>query len=97
MISRDNFKLALAVIYTIQILIIAFAAFYSPFIAVNIISFISINAAINFAFSFYLLNLKNVKGWWKKQWYLARARANHKRMVKLQYEKEVGYTSKDLK
>ena len=97
MINRDEFKVALAVIYTLQILIITFLSFKSPFIALNVNTFIITQTIINFLFAFYLLNLKNIVGWWKREWFLAKARREHKESIKMEYEKRVGYNYEQLK
>lgn len=96
-ISKDNLRLALAVLYTLQLITMALVATHSPFVAVNITQFILLNSIIHFAFGFYLFNLQNVAGWWRKQWFLARERANYRNAIKERYERETGMGYHKLK
>jgi len=90
MISKEKLRLSIIYHFTLQILIISFTAFHSPFVAVNIIPFILVNTLIFFLFGFYLFDLKNVKGWWNKKFFEARQRILFKQEVKKEIARQKG-------
>lgn len=93
---KDRLRRSIYVMFTIQIMLITYATFHSPFIASNYTNIMVICGLISFGLGFYLLNLQNVKGWWLRKFFEAKQKVDFERSVKKEIARQrgLGYDKK---
>lgn len=92
---RLETRFAIFVVYVIYNLAFVFMAMKSNYIANNITNLMVLNVVLTSLIMLWSFDLKNIIGWWNKQWFIRKQRALHRQEIKARLERErgLGYDS----
>lgn len=88
--QRLETRLAIAVVYFLQTIIVVKCIWGYPTLMVDINKFVITLGLFNTIISIYAMDLKNIKGWWNKRLFQAKRRANMRRDVKNEIARREG-------
>lgn len=89
-LGKNKMRAILSVSYLLQLIAIFVAVLATPQILSCGVASLILLLVANSAFSFYLLDFKNVKGWWLRKIFEANQRMNLRKSIEIEYRRQMG-------